>query len=36
MKIIKSLTTFGIDSFFYQGGAGVKYNLSRRIDIELE
>lgn len=23
-----------IDSFFYQGGAGVKYNLSRRIDID--
>lgn len=26
--------SFGIDSFFYQGGAGVKYNLSRRIDID--
>lgn len=25
---------FGIDSFFYQGGVGLKYNLSRRIDIE--
>jgi OOP family OmpA-OmpF porin len=25
---------FRIDSFFYQGGAGVKYNLSRRIDID--
>ena len=25
---------FRIDSFFYQGGLGLKYNLSRRIDIE--
>lgn len=25
---------FRIDSFFYQGGLGLKYNLSRRIDLE--
>lgn len=25
---------FRIDSFFYQGGLGLKYNLSRRLDIE--
>ena len=25
---------FRIDSFFYQGGVGLKYNLSRRIDLE--
>ena len=24
----------GIDSFFYQGGVGVKYNVSKRIDLE--
>lgn len=31
---IKIDQKFGIDSFFYQGGLGLKYNVSRLIDVE--